>query len=68
MNQVCSQDRYFKLAWIIEASDGHCDELGSAEFRRLQALWHQLGHPTPIVPWIRDHANRPPASADNGQA
>lgn len=61
-------DWIFEFCWRCAAEAGLCDECGSAEFIRLRELWRAAGHPHPVPPWIRDHANRPPASADNGQA
>jgi hypothetical protein len=50
--------QFFRICWESLAKVGVCDELDSAEFRRVAAAWVAMGYPPDIGRFVRKHSNQ----------
>jgi hypothetical protein len=51
---------HFTAAWRRLASEGLCNGVGSADYRRMRREWTWARRPWAIEEWIRCHANTKP--------
>ena len=49
----------FRATWQGLSEKGHCDALDGVQFNRVFNEWVAAGYKIPLIPFIREAANRP---------